>query len=257
MSKYQNLYKNLEELKLNQIKIRIDEYVEKITNNEIGVVEALNELTTKEIEVKNYNARNAMVKVAGFPHLKELKDFNFEFQPKINKQQFLDFESLRFLENNSNIMLIGNSGVGKTHLATSIGIAAARKRISTYFIKCQELIEQLRKAYIENKLESRIKHFSKYKLLIIDEIGYLPIGEHEAKMFFQLIDRRYERKSTIITSNINLSDWDKIFLDKLLASAILDRLIHHSTIVNISGKSYRTARALSNILDSKKEETCT
>ncbi|NMA50608.1 MAG: ATP-binding protein [Mollicutes bacterium] len=257
MSNYQNLYKNLEELKLNQIKLNIDKYIEKINNNEIGVLEALNELTTKEIEVKNYNARNAMVKVAGFPHLKEFKDFEFEFQPKINKQQFLDFESLRFLENNSNIMLIGNSGVGKTHLATSIGIAAAKKRISTYFIKCQDLIEQLRKAYIEHKLESRIKHFSKYKLLIIDEIGYLPIGEHEAKMFFQLIDRRYECKSTIITSNINLSDWDKIFLDKLLASAILDRLIHHSTIVNISGKSYRTAMALSNISESKKQETCT
>ncbi len=257
MSNYQNLYKNLEELKLNQIKLNIDKYIDKINNNEIGVLEALNELTTKEIEVKNYNARNAMVKVAGFPHLKELKDFEFEFQPKINKQQFLDFESLRFLENNSNIMLIGNSGVGKTHLATSIGIAAAKKRISTYFIKCRDLIEQLRKAYIEHKLESRIKHFSKYKLLIIDEIGYLPIGEHEAKMFFQLIDRRYETKSTIITSNINLSDWDKIFLDKLLASAILDRLIHHSTIVNISGKSYRTAMALSNISEPKKQETCT
>ena len=184
-----------------------------------------------------------------FPHLKELKDFDFEFQPKINKQQFLDFESLRFLDNNSNIILIGNSGVGKTHLATSIGIAAAKKRVSTYFIKCQDLIEQLKKAYIENKLDDRIKHFSKYKILIIDEIGYLPIGEQEAKMFFQLIDRRYEKKSTIVTSNINLSDWNQIFLDNMLASAILDRLVHHSTIVNILGNSYRTATALSKISD--------
>lgn len=179
-----------------------------------------------------------MVKVAGFPHLKEIKDFDFDFQLKINKQQFLDFESLRFLENNSNIILIGNSGVGKTHLATSI---------STYFIKCQDLIEQLKKAYLENKLDSRIKHFSKYKLLIIDEIGYLPIGEQEAKMFFQLIDRRYEKKSTIVTSNINLSNWNEVFVDSMLASAILDRLVHHSSIVNILGSSYRTATALSKI----------
>ncbi|MDG2769841.1 ATP-binding protein, partial [Vibrio parahaemolyticus] len=108
-------------------------------------------------------------------------------------------------------------------------------------------IDQLKKAYLENRLETRIKHFAKYKLLIIDEIGYLPIGEEEAKMFFQLIDRRYEKKSTIITSNINLSDWSDIFVDNMLASAILDRLVHHSSIVNILGSSYRTAEALSKV----------
>ncbi len=219
-----------------------------ISNKKINYQEN-HHLAMVGLTFKNFNAAHAMVKVAGFPHLKELKDFDFEFQPKINKQQFLDFESLRFLENNSSIILIGNSGVGKTHLATSIGIAAAKKRVSTYFIKCQDLIEQLKKAYLENKLDDRIKHFSKYKLLIIDEIGYLPIGEQEAKMFFQLIDRRYEKKSTIVTSNINLSDWNQIFVDNMLASAILDRLVHHSTIINILGNSYRTATALSKIVD--------
>lgn len=247
MNNYQKLCENLKELKLVQTSLRLDEYITKVNEDKISLVDALYELTTKEIEIKNFNATNAMVKVAGFPHLKEMKDFDFEFQPKINKQQFLDFESLRFLENNSNIILIGNSGVGKTHLATSIGMAAAKKRFSTYFIKCQDLIAQLKKAYLENKLDSRIKHFSKYKLLIIDEIGYLPIGEMEAKMFFQLIDKRYEKKSTIITSNINLSDWSEIFVDNMLASAILDRLVHHSSIVNILGNSYRTATALSKI----------
>jgi DNA replication protein DnaC len=247
MNNYQELNKNLKDLKLYQISIKLSEYIEKINENKIGVAEALLELTNQELEVKNYNATHAMVKVAGFPHLKEVKDFDFNFQPKINKQQILDFESLRFLENNSNILLIGNSGVGKTHLATAIGIAAAKKRVSTYFIKCHDLISQLKKAHIENRLEARIKHFSKYRLLIIDEIGYLPIGEEEAKMFFQLIDMRYEKKSTIITSNINLSDWGKIFSDSLIASAILDRLVHHSSIVNILGNSYRTASALSKL----------
>jgi DNA replication protein DnaC len=247
MNNYQELNKNLKDLKLYQISIKLSEYIEKINENKIGVAEALLELTNQELEVKNYNATHAMVKVAGFPHLKEVKDFDFNFQPKINKQQILDFESLRFLENNNNILLIGNSGVGKTHLATAIGIAAAKKRVSTYFIKCHDLISQLKKAHIENRLETRIKHFSKYRLLIIDEIGYLPIGEEEAKMFFQLIDMRYEKKSTIITSNINLSDWGKIFSDSLIASAILDRLVHHSSIVNILGNSYRTASALSKL----------
>ena len=247
MNNYQELNKNLKDLKLYQISIKLSEYIEKINENKIGVAEALLELTNQELEVKNYNATHAMVKVAGFPHLKEVKDFDFNFQPKINKQQILDFESLRFLENNNNILLIGNSGVGKTHLATAIGIAAAKKRVSTYFIKCHDLISQLKKAHIENRLETRIKHFSKYRLLIIDEIGYLQIGEEEAKMFFQLIDMRYEKKSTIITSNINLSDWGKIFSDSLIASAILDRLVHHSSIVNILGNSYRTASALSKL----------
>lgn len=249
MNNYQQLQKNLHDLKLTQISLNLNNYITKVNEGEISIVDALYELTSKEIEIKNFNATNAMVKVAGFPHLKEMKDFDFEFQPKINKKQFLDFESLRFLENNNNIILIGNSGVGKTHLATSIGIAAAKKRVSTYFIKCQDLIDQLKKAYLENKLDSRIKHFSKYKLLIIDEIGYLPIGELEAKMFFQLIDKRYEKKSTIVTSNINLSAWNQIFVDNMLASAILDRLVHHSTIVNILGNSYRTATALSKISD--------
>ncbi len=247
MNNYQILCDNLNELKLTQMVINLDKYLDQVNEERISVVDALCELTTKEIEVKNFNATNAMVKVAGFPHLKELKDFDFDFQPKLNKQQFLDFATLRFLETHSNILLIGNSGVGKTHLATSIGIAAAKKRISTYFIKCHDLIEQLKKAHLENKLETRIKHFAKYRLLIIDEIGYLPIGETEAKMFFQLIDKRYEKKSTIITSNISLSDWNDIFTDNMLASAILDRLVHHSSIVSILGNSYRTAEALSRV----------
>lgn len=252
MNSYQQLQNNLDQLKLTQFKIHLDEYINKINENKISIVDALKELTSKDIDLKNYNAMNAMVKVAGFPHLKELKDFDFDFQPKINKQQFLDFETLRFLEKNENIILLGNSGVGKSHLSVSIGIAAAKKRISTYFIKCHELINQLKKAYLENKLEDRIKHFSKYKLLIIDEIGYLPIGINEAKMFFQLIDKRYEKKSTIITSNIPLSNWNEIFQDTMLASAILDRLIHHSNIINITGNSYRTASALSKMKDKEK-----
>jgi DNA replication protein DnaC len=110
MNNYQELNKNLKDLKLYQISIKLSEYIEKINENKIGVAEALLELTNQELEVKNYNATHAMVKVAGFPHLKEVKDFDFNFQPKINKQQFLDFESLRFIENNNNILLIGNSG---------------------------------------------------------------------------------------------------------------------------------------------------
>ncbi len=135
---------------------------------------------------------------------------------------------------NENIVFLGSSGVRKRHLATSIGISAAKKRISTYFIKCHDLITQLKKANIENRLEDS---FTKYKLLIIDELGYLPIDKEDSKLLFQLIDRRYEKRSTIITTNINFSSWGDIFKDPVLANAILDRVFAH--VVQITGKSYR------------------
>ena len=134
---------------------------------------------------------------------------------------------------------MGPSGVGKTHLATSIGIEAAKKRTSTYFIKCHDLINQLKKAKLENRLENRMKTLNRYKCLIIDEIGYLPINSEDSKLFFQLIDKRYEKKSTILTTNITFSNWDEVFGDATIANAILDRILHHAHVVKITGKSYR------------------
>ena len=124
-------------------------------------------------------------------------------------------------------------------MATSIGISVAKKRMSTYFIKCNDLIMQLKKAQLENRLDSRLKHFSSYSLLIIDELGYLPIDREDSKLFFQLIDKRYENKSTIITTNINFNNWDEVFMDPVIANAILDRVLHHAHVTHITGKSYR------------------
>ena len=151
----------------------------------------------------------------------------------------MDFNNHRFIHENENIVFLGISGVGKTHLATSIGISAAKKRVSTYFIKCHDLISQLKKAKLENRLDDRLRYFTKYRCLIIDELGYLPIEKEDAKLFFQLIDKRYEKRSTILTTNINFSCWHDIFLDPVIASAILDRILHHAHVINITGKSYR------------------
>jgi DNA replication protein DnaC len=219
--------------------IHLDEVIDFVTVNNLSLVDGLTKLTSYEIDFKEKNMIRAMVKVGAFPHQKELKDFDFSFQPSVNRQQILDFESLRFLEAQENIVLLGPSGVGKTHLAVSIGIAAAKKRYSTYFIKCHDLIQQLKKAKLENRLDDRLKHFGKYKLLIIDELGYLPIDKEDSKLFFQLIDLRYEKKSTILTTNINFSNWDDVFFDPIIANAILDRILHHAHVVNITGKSYR------------------
>lgn len=115
----------------------------------------------------------------------------------------------------------------------------ARHHNITYFVKCSSLLQQLRKAKLENRLEARLKHFNRYKLLIIDEIGYLPIDREDSNLFFQLIDMRYEKKSTILTTNINFSEWDSVFYDAVVADAILNRILHHSHVVTITGKSYR------------------
>lgn len=238
-SSYTKLIDNLKYLKLNQMITHLDETIDFMNRNELSFVDALIKLTDYEIDMKEINMIKSMVKVAAFPHLKEIKDFDFSFQPSVNKEQILDFTTLRFIDQKENIVFLGSSGVGKTHLATSIGIAAAKKRTSTYFIKCHDLILNLKKAKLENRLETRLKHYTRYKLLIIDEIGYLPIDEDDAKLFFQLIDMRYENKSTIFTTNANFKSWGDIFQDPKLANAILDRILHHATVVNIVGDSYR------------------
>lgn len=238
-STYVQLKNNLEYLKLKQMQLHLDEVIDFVTSNNLSFTEGLVRLTTHEIDFKEANMIRSMVKVGAFPHQKGIEDFDFAFQPSINEQEIRDFETLRFLEGAENIVFLGSSGVGKTHLAVSIGIAAAKKRYSTYFIKCHDLIQQLKRAKLENRLEARLKHFCKYKLLIIDELGYLPIEKEDAKLFFQLIDLRYEKRSTILTTNINFNSWDEVFYDPVIANAILDRVLHHAHVVNITGKSYR------------------
>ena len=230
-STYVQLKKNLEYLKLNQMDLHLDEVIDLITSSPLSFTEGLCKLTNYEIDFKEANMIRSMVKVGAFPHQKGISDFDFEFQPSVNPEEIKDFATLRFLENAENIVFLGPSGVGKTHLATAIGVTAAKKRYSTYFIKCHDLIMQLKKAKLE--------HFFKYKLLIIDELGYLPIEKDDAKLFFQLIDKRYEKRSTIITTNINFNSWDDVFFDPVIANAILDRVLHHAHVVNITGKSYR------------------
>lgn len=238
-STYTQLCANLDHLKLSQMKEKLDDTIDFISKNNLPFAEGLLKLCNYEVDFKEANASRSMIKAGAFPFQKGLDHFEFDFQPSINPEQIQDFTTLRFLEKQENIVFLGSSGVGKTHLATAVGIAAAKKRTSTYFIKCHELLQQLKRAKLENRLETRLKHFCKYKLLIIDELGYLPIDKEDSNLFFQLIDMRYEKKSTIITTNINFGDWESIFYDPVVANAILDRILHHATVVTITGKSYR------------------
>ena len=239
MNNYNKLLNNFEKLKLDKIKQIYPIYIEPISKGEFTLTDALYELTEKEIEYRDERASQIQITVSAFPYKKEIEDFDFSYQPSINKNEILELNTLGFIERCENVLFTGPSGVGKTHLAVALGITAAKKRYSVYFISCQDLIMQLNKAHYENKLAQRIKHFCKYQLLIIDEIGYLPVDKQGANLFFQLIAKRYEKHSTIITTNMNFSKWGEVFSDNILANAILDRLLHHSTVVNINGNSYR------------------
>ena len=240
MSEYNKLLKNLETLQMDKIRELYPKYIEMTMNKEKTLTTALYELTEKEIAYRDERASQIQIQVSAFPFKKTIEDYDFDFQPSINKKTLEELNTLGFLERHDNVLFVGSSGVGKTHLAISLGITVAKARKSVYFITCHDLITQLNKAFFENKLDSKIKHFCKYELLIIDEIGYLPIEKQGSNLFFQLIAKRYEKHSTIITTNINFNKWGDVFSDNVIANAILDRLLHHSTVIPIQGTSYRT-----------------
>lgn len=238
-SKYELIKQNFIYLKNQESLSILDEIFDETSRSNMNFIDGFKLYTDKIVEKKRNNVIIHSVKMAGFPRITTLQEFDFSYQPTINESQINDFASLRFLEKKENIIFYGNSGVGKTHLATAIGVIAAKNRDSTYFIKCSQLMNDLHKAHLEGKITEKLKKLGSYKLLIIDELGYLPINKEDSKLFFQLIDRRYEKFSTIITTNINFSQWDEIFGDAIIANAIIDRILHHSHVVTIKGKSYR------------------
>lgn len=239
MNTYNSLINNLETLELHRFSENIDNYLNMIADGTKTALDAIYELTEKEIGFRKQQTIKGCVKVANFPFIKDLKEFDFSFQPSIDKTKIMDLATLRFIENSENIIFCGTPGVGKTNLAVSLGIEAARQRYCVYFITFQDLISQLKKAASENRLDNRIKWYCRYKLLIIDELGYQKMDVNSANLFFNLIAKRYEKSSTIITTNSPFSKWADIFQEPVLTNALLDRLLHHCSVININGPSYR------------------
>jgi DNA replication protein DnaC len=179
------------------------------------------------------------VTMARFPFQKSLETFDWKFQPSIEPKVIKELATGRFIADAENVLLLGPPGVGKTHLAVALGMSACALGLRTMFTTAAGLITSLGKALYENRLEERLKVLTQPKLLIIDEIGYIPIDRQGANLFFQLISRRYEKGSILLTSNQSLGAWGEVFGDTVIASAILDRLLHHATTINVKGESYR------------------
>ena len=185
------------------------------------------------------NTINRSIKSAGFNSIKRLEEFDFSFQPQIDEKRITELGSLQFIEDKQNIVFLGPPGVGKTHLATSLGVKACQQQLKVSFFTVQNLINELKIAQATNQLVKLMRKLTKVDLLIIDELGYMKLDSISATLFFQLISHRYEKGSIIITSNKQPDQWGKVFNDDVIATAILDRVFHHCHHFIITGKSYR------------------
>jgi DNA replication protein DnaC len=236
---YERLHSNLHNLKLDTIDNIVDNYLEIAAKDGKSILEVLDYLIDQERMTKENTARERKMRLAMFPVYKRLEDFDLDFQPSVDSAVISDLASLRFVHTAANVVFLGPPGVGKSHLAIAMGIEAVNAGFKVYFVNAGALVEGLKNANMKGILEKKLKALGKYDVLIVDEMGYLPLDREGAHCFFQLVSRRYEKSSMIFTSNKSYGEWGEIFHDHVVAAAILDRILHHCTTINIKGESYR------------------
>lgn len=230
-----------EELKLTALPDQYPALAQAAATRQTPYADFLEEVLRAEREARRARTRTILVRTAGFPAIKTLDDFDFGFASGVPRPQIDDLATLAFVERAENVVLLGPSGTGKTHLAIALGYLAATRGMKTRFVTAADLVLQLETAQRQGRVKEVMRSLAtNARLLVIDEIGYLPMTTNQAHLFFQVIARRYEKGSVIVTSNLSFGTWDQTFAgDAVLAAAMLDRLLHHSTIVQIAGESYR------------------
>ncbi|TCP55502.1 DNA replication protein DnaC [Tumebacillus sp. BK434] len=214
-------------------------HAEEAAKHNLTYLEFLDKLLQEELAAKHERYLKTRTRLAKLPYHKTLDQFDFEFQPSIDERRIRDLATLRFVEHQENVILLGPPGVGKTHLAVALAMEAISRRKTVYFTSAHDLVQTLQDAHRSGSIQQKVRAYTKPDMLLIDEIGYRKMDETAAHFFFQIVSERYEKGSIVLTSNKSFGMWGDIFGDTVLATAILDRLLHHSSTINIKGESYR------------------